>query len=161
MLTHVTDGRARLRHAALRGARAEEVAAMLRTRPGITNVTANPRTGGLLVLFEPKAVRIRELAEELERTLPAGQSAGQAIWRTPAERPSPLRSLRDNLESCLNRFAGQKQAQRRLIKRGMFLALGGALAALTGSNRAHAVLGGAFVLLAAAHLHQNRRTLMR
>lgn len=156
MLTHVAGGRARLRHAALRGVRAEEVAAMLRTRPGITEVIANARTGGLLVFFEPETVRIRELAEELERMLPTGQPMSQT-----AERVFPLQSLRGSLKNCLRDFAGRKQARRRLVKRGMFLALGGALAALAGSNRAHAVLGGAFVLLAAAHLHQNRRTLLR
>ena len=151
MLTHVTDGRARLRHAAFKGERAEEIAAMLRTRPGITGVTANPRTGGLLVHFEPEALRIEELAEELERMLPPVKPADARDAAAPSV----------GLGDCLSRLVGQRQEQRRLVKRGMLLAMSGALAVLAVSNRAHAVLGGAFVLLAAAHLRQNRRTLMR
>jgi hypothetical protein len=52
---HIVPGRLRLKLRALKHSpdRAEQLAATARQVSGVTNATANPRTGSLLVLFDP------------------------------------------------------------------------------------------------------------
>jgi hypothetical protein len=52
---HILPGRLRLRLPGLKRSRdrAEQLAAIARQVPGVTGATANPRTGSLLVLFDP------------------------------------------------------------------------------------------------------------
>jgi copper chaperone CopZ len=76
-------GRVRLRVHGLHAnaARAGEVAATVRALGGVTSAKANPRTGTLLVHFDPELTSVAEIVAELQPPLPARQPS--AAERAP------------------------------------------------------------------------------
>ena len=64
---HVLDGRLRVKVAEVKGSpsTARLVEEQLRSRAGVTEVTANPTTGNVLVLYESKLVSPRDVVRAL------------------------------------------------------------------------------------------------
>jgi len=64
---HALDGRIRIKVAEVKGRPhvARFVAEQLRARAGVTEVTANPTTGNVLVLYEPARVTQRDVVRAL------------------------------------------------------------------------------------------------
>ncbi len=64
MISSFIDGRVRIRCDALRNPEAAAaIEGTLRETPGVLSATANPRTGGLLVEYDPEAVTQEQLLE--------------------------------------------------------------------------------------------------
>jgi hypothetical protein len=95
---HTVPGRMRLKQSGWRGApgRAGRVAQMVRQVVGVTDATANPTTGSLLILFDPRQTGPEALIAFLEER---GEiRPGAEILVTPSERLAgsrahPLASL--------------------------------------------------------------------
>ena len=136
-------GRIRFRNGALKAAGfANTVRDALLDAKGVLEVQVNRRVGSLLVLFDK------------------GRISGEKILSTVAE------SLGVDLDKLRAQAASMKKSitspdGRRNVKRGMMASLAVGLAMLVFSERLHAAAGLAFVALLAAHLYQNKRTLMK
>lgn len=141
LITSFYNGRARLRHPALRDRdRAENACALLDTAPGMTCVTANPRTGSLLQ-YDPAVLDAASLLQAAEQTAAEGDTL-----RVESGKKTPV----------------QCAVPRGLVNRGMLAALAGTLGfALAQRSKAHALAGGVFVALNAFHLYIYRRCLLK
>ena len=66
---HVLDGRLRIKLPQLKGApqRALAIAQLLRALDGVTNVTANPITGNILVLFTSAVIGQHDIIAALQK----------------------------------------------------------------------------------------------
>jgi uncharacterized membrane protein YbaN (DUF454 family) len=64
-VVHSSYGRLRVHLPHWSGTRDEEIAAALRRLPGVTHAEANPLTGNVLLLFEPRQTSARALLEAL------------------------------------------------------------------------------------------------
>lgn len=64
---HALDGRLRIKVAEVKGApmKALEIESQLRQATGINHVTANPRTGNVLILYDPRRIAQHELFDAL------------------------------------------------------------------------------------------------
>lgn len=158
MIASFIDGRVRIRAEALKDpALMDQVLAALGARDGILSATPNPRTGSVLVLYDPAAVSRETLltaALALEEQLRSLEEAGAN--RKGATLLSRLRRG----ESWRGKRNGRLSP---LTPRGES-ALMGALYLLTavtgfGSRRTHVILGAAFAALAGIHLYDRRRCL--
>jgi hypothetical protein len=80
---HLVPGRLRLKLPALKGSRqvAERLAGTTRSLPGVTDATANPTTGSLLVLFDPRQTDHTTIVTFLRER---GEIDPKAILTTPA-----------------------------------------------------------------------------
>lgn len=143
LITSFYNGRARLRHPALRDRdRAENACALLDATPGMTCVTANPRTGSLLLQYDPAVLDAASLLQAAEQAA--------AEW-------DKLRVESGKIKRRL-----QCAVPRGLVNRGMLAALAGTLGfALAQRSKAHALAGGVFVALNAFHLYTYRRCLLK
>lgn len=143
LITSFYDGRARVRHPALRDRElAENARALLSAAPGIINVTVNPRTGSLLLEYDPAVLDTAALLQAAEQAA--------AEWD----------NLRAEREEKKHRH--QCAVPRELVNRGMLAALAGTLGfALARRSRAHALAGGVFMALNAFHLYTYRRCLLK
>ncbi|WP_353115091.1 HMA2 domain-containing protein [Nitratidesulfovibrio sp.] len=144
MISSFIDGRVRIRCDALRNPEAAAaIEGTLRETPGVLSATANPRTGGLLVEYDPDAVTQEQLLE-----------AAKMLEAFAAQEPAAPK------KSCCCRRLTKAEAMR-ISKRGM----AGSLAALVlfglaGRERAHIVAGGLFLAFNAYHLYAYRKRVM-
>lgn len=85
----VTHGRARIRHASLKGLSADEakvIADMVEGFDGITSVTINPRVGSLLVTWDESQTNAEALLQAAAFFLPEDASDAQTeVAASPAE----------------------------------------------------------------------------
>lgn len=120
--------------------RADAVKSALTKTKGVAEVAINKRVGSVLVLFD----RAKVQAEQLFSTIVA------SLGLDPEEVKEKLREL--------NRAVSGRKG-RRIIKRGLMGAGLVTLGMLTISEKGHAIAGGVWLTLLAAHLYQNKRTL--
>ncbi len=141
-VTSFLDGRVRLRHPALKQpSNAEQVRGLLASLPGMLSVTANSRTGSLLLEYDPAQISREDLLEL------AGQ--WESFMREEARELSVPRKPRIS-----------RAAAMRFTNRGMLATLAASLAfGLAGRDRGHAVAGGLFLLFNIAHLYAYRKSL--
>ena len=84
----VTHGRARIRHASLKGLSADEakvIADMVEGFDGITSVSINPRVGSLLVTWDESQTNAEALLQAAAFFLPEDSSAPQTEFSDEAE----------------------------------------------------------------------------
>lgn len=114
---------------------AEDASKALRAKAGVTEVSAHPRVGSLLIRYEPETVTGQELLAHLEALLDEGALRPSSSTR-PGTRRFPL-------------------AKR--IHRGMLAALAASMAGLlVRSERLHVSAGVAFLGGFAFHLFDHR-----
>lgn len=143
MVVCETEGRIRFRDAALK---AEDISntvreALLKTT-GVLRVEANRRIGSLLVLYDKACLTVKGILEKV------AQALGVDIEK--------VRSDLKKLEKTIS-----TPQYRRYVKRGMLGTLGVALGVVFFWEGLHVAAGAVFTALLAAHLYQNRKTLMR
>jgi len=108
---------------------------------GVAEVAVNKRVGSVLVLFD----RAKIQAEQLFSTIIT------SLGLAPEE-------VKEKLHELNRTISGRKG--RRFIKRGLMGAGLLTLGLLTVSEKGHAIAGGVWLTLLAAHLYQNKRTLL-
>lgn len=143
-ITSYIDGRVRLRHPALRD---EGKIALLRqlasSIPGILEISANPRTGSLLLEYDPEKMNrdsLLELAAPLEVFM-------QEDACGPERKKKVLPSL-------------SKPQCKRFLNRTMLLALAGSAGfGLAGRAGAHIAASGLFLLCNLIHIYAYRKCL--
>lgn len=144
MISSFIDGRVRIRCDALRNPdAAAAIEGTLRETPGVLSATANPRTGGLLVEYDPDAVTQEQLLEAA-KMLDAFAAQEQAVPK----------------KACCCRRLTKAEAMR-ISKRGML----GSLAALVvfaaaDRKQPHMLAGGLFLAFNAYHLYAYRKRIM-
>jgi copper chaperone CopZ len=97
---HALDGRLRIKVAAVKGApqQAREIETQLQQLEGIDQVTANPTTGSVLILYNPRKIRQHEILKSFKthgwpqehrlapppvpESLPTQDGFGQELVRT-------------------------------------------------------------------------------
>lgn len=165
IVSHV-PGRLRLRHPALGRAGANaEVAATIAAAAGVVSVTGNPRTAGILVLYDVAVLP----PDAAETVVDAGLTSvsGLDTVEPPVEEPDigeakpergqPAAAARP---SARTRFATTYRRIRVPVNLAMLATLGGSLLALGIGRKAHAALGVAHLGVLALHLVQYRRRLV-
>lgn len=111
-------------------------------------VEANPRTGSILVLYDPSRTHEQPLLRLLGQTTVTRVTSRKA---QSAEAPRPTRRGRP-LRMQVNQVA----------KLGMIGSLGVSLGlAAAGAKKGHALAGGAFLAALAAHLTVHRQHILR
>lgn len=146
--SHV-PGRLRLRAAPLRRAAASAaLAAEMRSWPEVSRVEANPRTGGLLALYDrgigDEAFAARVLAAFAAHC--GGAEAARPRRQAPRKLALPGLDLRD---------------WNRTAKIGGLATMAALLAVLPASRAAHAALGVAHLGFLALHLANHRKKLLQ
>mgnify|MGYP003261822130 CR=1 FL=1 len=139
-VTSFMDGRARLRHPALKNAeQGERVRSLLASMPGMLNVTVNSRTGSLLLEYDPARISREDLLSL------AGQWEAYVVQPDGDARPKRRLDRADAI---------------RFANRGMLATFAASLAfGLAGRERVHVVAGGLFLLFNLAHLYTYRNRL--
>ncbi len=163
--SHV-PGRLRLRHAALRRAGVvDDVVVAITSGEGVTSVAGNPRTAGILVLYDvarlppPEAEALAwaalvEVAALADDDRPDG---GGDPDEPDAVRIEPGATSRPSGRTL---YATTYRRIRVPVNVAMLATLGGSLLALGVGRRAHAALGVAHLGVLALHLVQYRRRLV-
>lgn len=142
MSTTIHNARFRFRCESLKlEERANAVKDALTKTKGVAEITINKRIGSLLVLFDQAKVQAEQLFSTIARCL--GMEPGQ---------------VKNKLSSFNLKITSKKG--RRVVKRGMMAAGITTLMLLTVSEDKHAIAGVVWLSLIAAHLYQNRRTLL-
>ena len=98
---HALDGRLRIKVAEVKGApsKALEIESQLRQVNGIDHVSANPMTGNILILYDPRRIVQQEIIDAL-RALGGLQERSHAQMLTreaPAARAKPGEALAETL----------------------------------------------------------------
>ncbi|WP_297610543.1 HMA2 domain-containing protein [uncultured Sutterella sp.] len=120
----VTHGRARIRHASLKGLSADEakvIADMVEGFDGITSVSINPRVGSLLVTWDESQTNAEALLQAAAFFLPEDASDAQA--KVSCEEAAPQT---ENTEAPA---ADSQAPQKKCLKESARKAAGSALAA--------------------------------
>lgn len=137
MIASFTEGRVRLRAAALRDPeKLRQVEDTIRSQDGVLHTLANPRTGSLLVEYDPERIPRQNLfmaAELLEKELGLSREK-------PERRKKTVQLITPGTELML--LAGALG----------FSMLGGVV-----SKRLHVAAGALFLLAAGRHLYSRRR----
>lgn len=137
-----TQGRIRFRNEALKVAEfGYTVRDALLEAKGVVQVQVNRRVGSLLVLFDKTRISAERILERIARSLGVDPD-----------------KVRDGAAGVQRALASRKG--RRYVKRGMMASLAAALGIVLVSEKWHVAAGVVFVHLLAAHMYQNRRTLM-
>ena len=141
-------GRLRVRDLSWRGApELNERATALQREPGVRQVECNPRTGSLLVRYDPAQAD----RPALERLL------GIGVAEQPPAAPAPVAS-----STAGRRPRPLRLRVNRAAKIGMLGSLGVSLALVAaGSKKGHALAGGAFLAALATHLTVHRQHILR
>lgn len=152
MITSCIPGRVRLRHPRLHDPdESGRLCALLHVTEGILDVTANPRTGSLLVLYDTTVVNEDDLARAAARC--TGYLAASAHERAPDTQAG---------HGVRTRRGFDRRESARLAKRGMMATLGATLLlGLAGREKAHVAAGTLFTLCNAYHIYAYRRQLLR
>lgn len=163
--SHV-PGRLRLRHPALgRSAGNAEVVAALAVREGVSSAAGNPRTAGVLVLYDaaalpPDEAEVAVLNVLASVTGPEADGATAEDLEVGASETSPSDAISATRPSARTRFAATYRKVRVPVNIAMLATLGGSLLALGIGRKAHAALGVAHLGVLALHLVQYRRRLV-
>jgi hypothetical protein len=152
MIESFIDGRVRIRSAALRDpGTLAMVEGLIKAQEGILEVTGNPRTGSLLVCYDPDVIpRENLLAAAAMLREHLGESPDAALTEESGEAE----------ETCA---CTPLVASRPLLSRSTEVALlaglfGVTLAGiLTEDKRLHVVGGALFAALTAVHIYRRRR----
>lgn len=133
MITSCIEGRIRVRDGLLRNsAVAGSLRRLLLATPGIREVSANPRAGSLLILYQQARTTLGEITALLARFLPEEASTPAA----PAAKPRPGRPRRTTAAAV----------RRQAVNLGMLAALLASLAgAALGAKALHIIAGLVFV----------------
>lgn len=147
-ISHV-PGRLRVRDQLWRNApQLTRLRQVLEQVSGVRMVETNPRTGSLLVLFDPALTDAKTLLGLLGQSTPVSGSPPSAQSEST---PKPKRQRR-SMRLQVNQAA----------KLGMIGSLGVSLGlAAAGAKKGHALAGGAFLAVLAAHLTVHRRHILR
>lgn len=149
-LVHVMEGRARLRHAALRDPATRGCAQAVLERENDVRAV-QPGNGSLLLLLAENA-DVAAICQRLEAALP------QLVTPTPAPNRKPSAGLPAGLGRLLPSCA--KVSPRKLEVRAMFGMAGlCVVSGLVGGKVAHTLSGGLFALMAARHVWVRRKAL--
>lgn len=156
----ICHGRARIRHASLRGLSPEEVESlttMIAGFDGITSVKLNPRVGSLLVTWDETKTNAESLLAAAQFFLPdepAAEEAGSLV-KSGAHRALDL--LAPVVAPDVKAGGRTRRVtQNRLMAAGYALSLAGL--AFRGA-KAHLLFGALFTVLLGVHLYQHRRVL--
>lgn len=146
MIASFYDGRVRIRHTALKDPEfMATVQQMVGAQDGIIEMRANPRTGSLLVLYDPERISREQLL-----------LAAQVLESQADEATGAPRDAGDKDESC-------RKAPLRMTRRNETLLLSAVygLTVFGGfiNMRLHIASGALFTLLAAKHLYDRKRCL--
>ena len=182
----VTHGRARLRHASLKGLSTDEaksIADMLEGFDGITSVELNPRVGSLLVTWDESKTNAQSLLDAAAFFLPeeeivedAASDVADGREEKPAANAKKACALCDAscglakkgadkvldlLAPVVAPDAAKGGRTRRVTQNRLMLAAYAVSIASLGmkSMAVHLALGTAFTALLAVHLYQHRRVL--
>ena len=166
----ICHGRARIRHASLRGLSPEEVESlttMIAGFDGITSVKLNPRVGSLLVTWDETKTNAESLLAAAQFFLPDEPAAEEA--EHPAKLVREAGSLvKSGAHRALDLLAPvvapdvkaggrtRRVTQNRLMAAGYALSLAGL--AFRGA-KAHLLFGALFTVLLGGHIYQHRRVL--
>ena len=184
----ICHGRARIRHASLRGLSPEEVESlttMIAGFDGITSVKLNPRVGSLLVTWDETKTNAESLLAAAQFFLPDEPAAEEAAEvfeaaKTPccagaclAEHPAKLvreagSLVKSGAHRALDLLAPvvapdvKAGGRTRRVTQNRLMAAGYALSlaglAFRGA-KAHLLFGALFTVLLGVHLYQHRRVL--
>lgn len=141
-VTSFFDGRVRLRHPLLRQPGLE---AQLQERigplPGIRSLNINPRSGSLLLEYDPQQIRKEDLLEMAD------------LWLLSQEHTAHItaekRSASINTKQML-----------RFVQRSLPVTLGlSSLLGFLGKKQAHVATGALFIACALIHMYQYRKCL--
>lgn len=146
MIASFYDGRVRIRHRALKDPEfMATVQCMIGGQDGIIEMRANPKTGSLLVLYDPAVISREQL------TL-----AAQVLANRAAEIPAGKKKTKGAAVACLKTPLRLSRRNETLLLTGVYgvTLLGGFI-----NTRLHIAAGGLFTLLAAKHLYDRKRCL--
>lgn len=145
-ITSCIEGRIRVRDGLLRNsAVAASLSRLLLETPGVREVSANPRAGSLLILFQQARTTLGEITALLARVLPAEASAS----------PSPAAKARTGRP---RRTAAA--VKRQAVNLGMLAALLASLAgAALGAKALHIIAGLVFVGFFGLHFFDKKHFL--
>ncbi len=126
---HALDGRLRIKIAAVKGSsqKAHEIEQQFQACEGITQVTANPVTGNVLILYDSQQIKQEEILDLLRRQGYLSQNSRTrtgAKYATAAQQgfnQELAQTLRLNMELALQRV-GQELGQT-LVRSTMEVAL--------------------------------------
>lgn len=145
MITSFIEGRVRIRHEALKNAEAvQTVLELLQSYPGVLEASANPRTGGILIHYDPKQIGQEDLLLA-EQTL-------RGFLGIEEERESEESEPQGLLSGLWPHLAGGCALSRRQENRLLGLTLALCLGSAFFSRRLHVWAGGSFALMALGHL---------
>lgn len=161
----VTHGRARIRHASLKGLSADEakvIADMVEGFDGITSVSINPRVGSLLVTWDESQTNAEALLQAAAFFLPEDASDAQAEVSDEGAAAEDAAGRALLAVSPLIAPDQQKGGRTKRVtqNRLMLAAYGASLASLfVKSTPLHVGLGVLYTLFLGVHLYQHRRVL--
>ena len=165
----ICHGRARIRHASLRGLSPEEVESlttMIAGFDGITSVKLNPRVGSLLVTWDETKTNAESLLAAAQFFLPDEPAAEEAAEVFEGAQDQDAQPEAAKAPCCAGACLAEhpvkaggrtrRVTQNRLMAAGYALSLAGL--AFRGA-KAHLVFGAIFTVLLGVHLYQHRRVL--
>ena len=120
--------------------KAAEVKESLLKTKGVIELAINKRVGSVLVIFDKAKTSAETLFVKIAESLGVD-----------------VQKVKDGLSRFSRTVSGRKG--RRIVKRGMMGAGVAAIGLLAYSEKGHAISGGVWLTLLAAHLYQNKRTL--
>ena len=126
---HAIDGRLRIKIATVKGSarQAQKIELQLQACEGITQVTANPVTGNVLILYDSQQIKQEEILDLLSSRGYLSENSRTQIGSRHGTTAQPgfnqelAQALRLNLELALQRF-GQELGQT-LVRSTMEVAL--------------------------------------
>ncbi|MDR0356298.1 MAG: heavy-metal-associated domain-containing protein [Deltaproteobacteria bacterium] len=163
MIVSFVNGRIRARLTGLKGRQAPTIPT--ESLKGVNNLTINPRTGSVLLEYDPDSVSVETIAAYLEPFDPEGAVAlrnphllkPKSIFGAPVEIPEDLldESFREQMAKPV-RKRGSASATAEMINLGTAF-LSCVISAFWGSKKTHAYLGLGLGLLLGQHVWKHRR----
>jgi hypothetical protein len=153
------DGRLRVRDELLRNtAAADAVRRVLLALPGVREVSANPRAGSLLIIYQQAQTTLRKITDLLSRYLQPERSAPASL---PGRSPTERRSHDRRTGPPTRRSELLPRIRRQAVNLGMLAALLVSMAgAALGAKMLHIAAGVVFLGVLAIHLFDKRRSLL-
>lgn len=149
MITSFIEGRIRIKDAALKNpATMQTVLTLIQAEEGISSAVPNPKTGSILVRYDPEKI-------SKEMLLEAAAMMEQHLPKTDKAKGQKASLLRKGSENCRQLIS--------LTPTGESLLLGGLclLTAVSGffGKRTHMTIGLAFIALCSLHLYKRKNHL--